>query len=275
MRGRTFALFPCLHTRDHEMPTHRGGCSPAVSAGKPRITESMKNLPEYCFLGFIPCSRVFAPAANFPNLFPVPSAHLDLLPAFVQLLGAQRGLCGRHFALVLLQPLPHGSNQLSEFVQLLLAGRCIPFSASEKVSESQSSCFALQLPPRECSTVESPGARLFIIIIRCCLGTSARSASQNGVQAAACPSRLVAAAPALLAHVELPCQPAPPLHRAFWGAGLRGRQGSFPLPQALPSALLCSAPVGGTRQPPRLAPPLTTAAGSLHAAGQRQHAAWC
>lgn len=159
---------------------HTGGCSPAASTGKPRITESIKNLPEHCFLGFIPYSRVFAPAANFSNLFPAPSAHLDLLPAFVELLGAQRGLCRRHFALALLQPLPHGSNQLSEFVQLLLAGRCIPFSKSEKVSESQSSCFALQLPPRECSTVESPGARLFIIIIRCCLETAHAVPAKTG-----------------------------------------------------------------------------------------------
>ena len=152
--------------------THTRGCSPAASREEPRIPETIKHLPGLCFLGFIPHSSISTPAANFPSPVLVPSAHLDLLPALVQLLGAQGGLSGRHFAFALPQPLPHGPDQLPKFLQLLLAGRCILFSESEKVLESQSSCFALQLPPLECSTVVSLGALLFIIIIRCCLGTA-------------------------------------------------------------------------------------------------------
>lgn len=98
-------------------------------------------------------SSISTPAANFSSLVPAPCAHLDLLPALVQLLGAQGGLSGQHFAFALLQPLPHGPHQLPKLIQLLLAGRCILFSGSEKVLESQSSCFALQLPVPECSTV--------------------------------------------------------------------------------------------------------------------------
>jgi len=168
-------------------PSHRSllhkpgttGCTDTVgwslvgSTGEPTIPETIKHLPGLCFLGFIPRSSVSTPAANFSSLVPAPAAHLDLLPALVQLLGAQGGLSGRHFAFALLQPLPHGPDQLPKLIQLLLAGRCILCSASEKGSESQSSCFALQLPLLECSTVVSPEAFLFIIIIiRCCLGTA-------------------------------------------------------------------------------------------------------
>lgn len=174
----------------------------------------------------------------------------------MQLLGAQGGVGGRHFAFALPQPPPYGPDQLPKFIQLLLAGRRILFSESEKVSESQSSCFALQLPWLECSTVVSLGV-LFIIIIRCCLGT-----------AGAAPAK-VGCAPQPAPHCCWPSKPRPVAlsgvlrHRrgtttanlrwlctglfVLGGAKVSGRQGSF-----MPSRSSQLQPRGGQALPPLL-----------------------
>lgn len=98
---RTFALLPSPRARDHWMHTQTRGCSPPASTGECRILETIKQLPGLCFLGFIPHSSISTPAANFSTPVPAPSAHLDLLPALLQLLGAQGGLSRRHFAFAL------------------------------------------------------------------------------------------------------------------------------------------------------------------------------
>lgn len=275
--------------------------------GDPRTPETTNHCTGLSFLGFIPRSGVSTPAANFPSLVPAPAAHLDLLPAFVQLLGAQRGLGRRHFAFALPQPLPHGPDQLPKFIQLLLAGRCILFSESEKVSESQSSCFALQLPPLECSTVVSLRALLFIIIIiRCCLGTAHAAPAKVGCTPQPAPRRRWPPKPwpapllGLLQHhrgttaanLRQLCTPlfcpgggskdfgmTELIHAACSGQLQRGRPGSAaPPPWPQLSSIQPIPEEQGSPRPgatgPSGSPSPTAAASSLHGAGRRQFSAW-
>lgn len=81
--------------------------------------DSINHLPGLCFLGFVSHSSI-SRLSQFD--FQLPLAHLDLLPALLQLLGAQGGLGRWDFAFTLPQPLPHGANQIPKLVQLLLAG---------------------------------------------------------------------------------------------------------------------------------------------------------
>lgn len=90
--------------------SHTSPCSQRCTL---RIPETLNHL---CLLGFVPHSSI-STLSQFD-----PLAHLDLLPALLQLLGAQGGLSRWNFAFALPQPLPHGANQIPKLIQLLLAG---------------------------------------------------------------------------------------------------------------------------------------------------------
>lgn len=95
---------------------HRGMSTHGVLQSSREASLRAQSIPRTPTLRFIPHSSIFTAAS------PAPPAHLDPLLAPLQLLGAQRGVHGWHFALAVLQPPPQGCHQPPKLIQLLLAG---------------------------------------------------------------------------------------------------------------------------------------------------------